>query len=174
MWTTGKPKPRKSRSALEDWMVLGALCPQAMLRGDHDSVLTECTGSGTSDGLGEARCATSSGALYICVPRSSLTMRGCALCQSPSSPGTTWCSAYARPSPRHASPCSVRRATGAQRLASAGTLVHVLMPPVKAGISQGEARAVCHGFIACHLRRSILCTTLGQHTVCAGITKTCE
>jgi len=48
-----------------------------MLRVDHDGVLTECTGSGTSDGLEEARCSTSSGSLYICVPRSSLKMRGC-------------------------------------------------------------------------------------------------
>src|SRR5216683_7773001 len=66
-------------------------------------------------------------------------MRGCEFCQSTSSPGTAWCSAYARPSPRHASTWSVRSATGAQRLVSAGTLVRVLEPPVKAGISQGRS-----------------------------------
>jgi hypothetical protein len=135
----GNRRLRKPRSACEDWMVLGAICPHAMLRVDHDGVLTECTGSGTSDGLEEARCATSSGSLYICVPRSSLQMRGFECCQSTSSPGTAWCSAYARPSPRHASPWSVRSATGAQRLSSAGTLVRVLAPPVKAGISQGRS-----------------------------------
>src|SRR5438445_113181 len=48
----------------------------------------------------------------------------------------------------------LRSATQTQRLASVGTLVRVLAPPVKAGISQGEASAACHGFIACHLRRS--------------------
>src|SRR5262249_6624620 len=36
----------------------------------------------------------------------------------------------------------------------------------------GEASAACHGFLSCHLRRSILRTAPGQHTVCAGITKT--
>src|SRR2546425_12788871 len=55
------------------------------------------------------------------------------------SPCTALCSADARTSPRHASPWSVRRATGAQRLSSAGTLVRVLEPPVKAGISQGRS-----------------------------------
>src|SRR6266478_5578040 len=67
-----------------------------------------------------------------------LKMRGLEFCQSTSAPGTAWCSAYARPSPRHASPWSCRSATGAQRLASVGTLVRVLEPPVKAGISQGR------------------------------------
>src|SRR4029453_3095606 len=84
------------------------------------------------------------------------------------SPFTSLYFVYARPSPRHASPWSCRRATGAQRLfpatasaegaqlngspfpasataegaqltvppSSAGTLVRVLEPPVKAGISQ--------------------------------------
>src|SRR5712691_9164138 len=55
------------------------------------------------------------------------------------SPCIAWCSADARPSPRHTSPWSCRSATGAQRLVSAGTLVRVLEPPVKAGISQGRS-----------------------------------
>jgi len=110
-----------------------------MLRVDHDGVLTAWTGSGTSDGLEDASCSTSSGSLYIWIPRSSLKRRGLAFGQSTSSPGTAWCAAYARPSSRHASPWSVRSATGAQRLSSAGTLVRVLEPPVKAGISQGRS-----------------------------------
>src|SRR5713101_3060504 len=55
------------------------------------------------------------------------------------SPCIAWCSEDARPSPRHTSPWSCRSATGAQRLVSAGTLVRVLEPPVKAGISQGRS-----------------------------------
>src|SRR5262245_54499239 len=54
------------------------------------------------------------------------------------SPCTALCSADARPSSRHASPWGVRRATGAQRRSSAGTLVRVLALPVKAGLSQGR------------------------------------
>src|SRR5438128_8769683 len=73
------------------------------------------------------------------------------------SPCTAWCAAYARPSPRHASPWSVRRATGAQRLASAGTLVRVLAPPVKAGISQGRQarRATASYHAICGARYSV-------------------
>jgi hypothetical protein len=48
------------------------------------------------------------------------------------SPCTALCSAYARTSPRHACTWSVRSATGAQLLSSAGTLIRVLAPPVKA------------------------------------------
>ena len=44
---------------LEDWLALGALCSHAVLRADHDGVLKQRTGSGTSDGLEEARCSTS-------------------------------------------------------------------------------------------------------------------
>src|SRR6266700_7895370 len=55
------------------------------------------------------------------------------------SPCIAWCAADARPSPRHTSPWSCRSATGAQRLVSAGTLVRVLAPPVKAGIRQGRS-----------------------------------
>src|SRR5215475_11437981 len=71
------------------------------------------------------------------------------------SPCTALGSVDARPSPRHARPWSVQSATGAQHLcpatasaegtpfhgrpASAETLVRVLAPPVKAGISQGRS-----------------------------------
>jgi hypothetical protein len=73
------------------------------------------------------------------------------------SPCTALCSAYARPSPRHASTWSVRRATGAQRLSSAGTLVRVLAPPVKAGISQGRQarRATASYHAICGARYSV-------------------
>src|SRR6266446_8807290 len=74
------------------------------------------------------------------------------------SPCTAWCSADARLSPRHASPWSCRSATGAQRLASTGTLVRVLEPPVKAGISQGRQarRATASYHDICGARYSVL------------------
>src|SRR5215468_5592860 len=73
------------------------------------------------------------------------------------SPCTVWCSADARPSPCHASNWSVRRAAGAQRLASAGTLVRVLAPPVKAGMSQGRQarRATASYHAICGARYSV-------------------
>jgi len=59
--------------------------------------------------------------------------------------------------------------TQTQRLASVGTLVRVLAPPVKAGISQGEASAACHGFIAaiCGARNSVphRVSTLYVHSI---------
>src|SRR6266571_5396968 len=73
------------------------------------------------------------------------------------SPCTAWCAAYARPSPRHASPWSCRRATGAPRRTAAGTLVRVLAPPVKAGISQGRQarRATASYHAICGARYSV-------------------
>ena len=53
------------------------------------------------------------------------------------SPYTAWGSAAARAATSRTSPGSLRRATHAQRLASVGTLVRVLEPPVKEGVNMG-------------------------------------
>src|SRR6266571_7299877 len=69
------------------------------------------------------------------------------------SPCTALCAAYARASPRHASTWSFRRATGAQRLSSAGTLVRVVEPLVKARVSKGRKAAFEHLSSSCEIEK---------------------
>src|SRR5713101_3212220 len=55
------------------------------------------------------------------------------------SPCRVLCSVYAHASASSASHWGLRRATGEQRFSSAGILVRVLEPSVKAGLSQGRS-----------------------------------
>src|SRR5215475_20513 len=66
------------------------------------------------------------------------------------SPYTVSCSADARAATSHTSPGSLRSATHAQRLASAGTLVHVLEPPVKEGVNPVRLRSGCMSWSTGH------------------------
>ena len=72
-------------------------------------------------------------------------------------PSPAGCSAAARASTSRARPWSRRRATGAQHRSSSGTLVRVLAPPVKAGVSQGRQarRATASYHAICGARYSV-------------------